>query len=296
MTGTLSSSGNFGGMLDHIEVSGTTDTSDFHLSGSGHSRRLSTEFHAAVDTTNGDTFLQNVVGQFDRTTIVSAGRVAGDNGKLASLDLFATDARIEDLLNLFIEAKRAPMTGTVNFGAHVEIPPGDEQFVNKLKLHGDFGLEGGKFTNPKTQGSINKLSASAQKAEKHDSREEGQIALSNLKGHVTVTDGIATLTNLSFNIPGAFARLNGTYSLIDYTVDVHGTLVTKGKLSAATSGMKSVLVKAIAPLLKKRSGTRIIPFKITGKYQHTMVSLDIAANNRGRIPHSEVGPLIKVDR
>jgi hypothetical protein len=99
--------------------------------------------------------------------------------------------------------------------------------------------------------------------------------LSNLKGHVVLRDGIATLSNVSFSVPGAFARIYGTYSLIDYKVDLHGTLITTGKVADATSGFKAVLVKAITPFLKKRAKAKIVHFKITGKYQHTTVSLDL---------------------
>ncbi|MBV9301435.1 MAG: hypothetical protein JOY62_05665 [Acidobacteriaceae bacterium] len=275
-SGILFSNGKFSGTLDHIEVAGTTDTPDFHVSDSGHTRRLTTQFHAAVDATNGDTLLENVVGQFNRTTIVSEGRVVGENGKMTSLDMFATDAHIEDLLNLFIEAKRAPMNGSVSFGAHIEIPPGDQPFLKKLKLHGDFGLQGGKFTNPRTQGSVEKLSESAQKAERGDhSQEDLETALSNLRGHVSVSDGIATLSNLSFSVPGAYARMNGTYSLIDYRIDVRGILLTRGTVANATSGVRSVFLKAISPFLKKKNGVQIVPFRITGRYRHTMVSLDL---------------------
>jgi hypothetical protein len=36
-----------------------------------------------------------------------------------------------------------------------------------------------------------------------------------------------------------------------------------------------VLVKAITPFFKKRASAKIVHFKITGKYQHTTVSLDL---------------------
>jgi hypothetical protein len=275
VSGTLFSTGKFRGILDHIEVAGSTDTPNFQVSDTSHTRRLMTEFHAAVDGTGGDTFLENVIGHFDGTTVEATGRVAGDDGKLTSVDFYGSDGRIEDLLNLFISAKRAPMTGSVTFRAHVEVPPGSERFKEKVRLVGDFGIGGGKFMNPGTQGSIGKLSESAQKAEKSDHPEDPSTVLSNLKGHVVLRDGIATLSNVSFSVPGAFARIYGTYNLIDYKVDLHGTLITTGKVADATSGFKAVLVKAITPFLKKRAKAKIVHFKITGKYQHTNVSLDL---------------------
>jgi hypothetical protein len=277
ISGTLYSKGKFSGILDHIEVAGTTDTPNFQVFNTSHTRRLTTEFHAALDATGGDTFLENVIGHFDRTTVAATGSVTGENGKLTSVDLFGTDGRIENLLDLFIKDKRAPMTGGVRFRAHVELPPESESFIKKLKLVGDFGIGGGKFMNPHTQGGIGKLSESAQKAEKWDHPEDPATVVSNLKGHVVAQDGIATLSNLSFSVPGAYARMHGTFSLIDHNVDLHGTLITTGKVGDATSGVKALLVKAITPLFKKRASAKIVPFKITGKYQHTTVSLDLSA-------------------
>ena len=69
ISGTLFSTGKFSGILDHIEVAGTTDTPNFQVFNTSHTRRLTTEFHAAVDATGGDTFLENVIGHFDRTTV-----------------------------------------------------------------------------------------------------------------------------------------------------------------------------------------------------------------------------------
>lgn len=280
ISGTLSSNGKFSGMLDHIELAGTTDTPNFKVSRSSHTRQVTTEFHAAVDATDGNTFLENVIGHFDRTTLAGTGRIAGEDGKITSLEIFATGGRIEDLLNLFVSANHPPMTGSVSFRTHVEFPPDSQSFIRKLKLVGDFGIGGGKFVNANTQGEIGHLSESAEKAEKEEPPENPATVVSNLKGHVVMGDGIATLSNVSFSIPGAFARLHGTYNLTDYRVDLRGTLVTRGKLSKATSGMKSVLVAAISPLFRRRASLKVVPFKITGPYGHTTVSLDISAKNR----------------
>ncbi len=134
--------------------------------------------------------------------------------------------------------------------------------------------------NAHTQGDIGRLSESAEKAEKAEAPENPATVVSNLKGHVVVQDGIATLSNLSFSIPGAFARMHGTYSLIDYRVDLHGTLITRGKVSKATSGFKSVLVAAISPLFKRRASLKVVPFRITGRYRHTTVALDMGPKQR----------------
>ena len=62
--GILSSTGKYAGILDKIVVDGTTDTPDFHIAISGRNVPLHTEFHAIVDGTNGDTYLQPVRAGF----------------------------------------------------------------------------------------------------------------------------------------------------------------------------------------------------------------------------------------
>ena len=98
--------------------------------------------------------------------------------------------------------------------------------------------------------------------------------LSDLKGHVVVRNGIANLSHLSFRVAGAAAAVSGTYNLINEQIDLHGTLETNGELSAATSGFKSLMLKAITPFFKKKSGIKIVPFKITGTYAKPTVALD----------------------
>ena len=58
-----------------------------------------------------------------------------------------------------------------------------------------------------------------------------QNVLSDLKGHVLLSNGIATFSNLSFGVPGALAQMRGTYNLISEKIDLHGTLKTEAEIS-----------------------------------------------------------------
>ncbi len=73
--------------------------------------------------------------------------------------------------------------------------------------------------------------------------------------------------------------MNGTYNLLDYNIDLHGKLDTRGSPSAAATEFKSVLLKALTPFLKKRHGDQILPFKITGNYRKVDVGLDLHHKN-----------------
>jgi hypothetical protein len=73
--GILSSTGKFNGQLDRIVVDGTTDTPDFQLDTAQHSVPLETQFHAIVDGTSGDTYLQPVAATLGGSKFTCAGSV-----------------------------------------------------------------------------------------------------------------------------------------------------------------------------------------------------------------------------
>lgn len=73
--GTLSSAGTYQGVLERIEVNGTTETPDFSLDVAGQKVPLSTRFKAIVDGTNGDTFLEQVEARLNNSVINAKGSI-----------------------------------------------------------------------------------------------------------------------------------------------------------------------------------------------------------------------------
>ena len=222
ISGLLSSAGKYAGKLDHIDISGATDTPDFEVKSGGHPVYLKAEFSTFVDAMHGDTFLNRVDAHFRNTHVVAEGSVAGSairKGKVALLRLSARNGRIEDLLGLFVKKDRPPMSGVVSLQAKVEIPSGPTPFLKKVKLRGTFGIGGGAFAEPSTQQGVNQLSAGAL-GEK--STDDPETALTDLTGGVDLANGIAHFVDLSFGIPGAHARMHGTYGLIDEKIDLRG--------------------------------------------------------------------------
>jgi AsmA-like protein len=274
--GILASDGQFQGTLESIAVEGTTEIPDFAVRGSSHRLGLKSQFRAKVDAMNGDVMLDKVSAQLMKTRVLASGSVASkehEHGKTASLDLAVQGGRIEDLLLLFVSAKRAPLTGTISLKAKAEAPPGNEPFLKKLAMTGNFGIEGALFTKKRTQEDLDKLSAAAQG--KKDQPDDAESAISDLQGHVVVRDGVATFSDLSFRVPGALARLHGTFDLTTERVNLRGVLLMQSNLPQATSGIKSFLLKAIDPFLKKnRRGGARIPITITGTYEHPVYKSD----------------------
>ncbi|HWF11893.1 MAG TPA: hypothetical protein VG297_25670 [Bryobacteraceae bacterium] len=288
--GILAARGNFQGTLTNVNVSGTLSVPDFRVARSVHAVALTAAYRASVNARNADVALDRVEAHVAHTTILANGRIdgqKGQEGKTAHIELAVHKGRVEDLLNYFSEEQTASMTGAVTLHAFAEVPPGPH-FLRKLRLTGDFGVDSGKFTSPSTQAPISALSASArakeEKEDKADADKEGKAekeekdtgaTASNLRAHVLVRNGMAELTGISFEFPGAIANMDGTFQLISKQVDIHGDLRTTGSLSHTTSGFKALMLKVAAPFMKKRN-TTVAPFAITGTSSDPRVGLDLS--------------------
>ena len=218
IAGTLSSQGKFNGTLGHIDAEGDVDVPDFKVSGNGHAVHLASSFHAVIDGANGDTHLTRVESHFGRTTVISQGDVKGHpglHGKTVRLAISVNQGRIEDLLRLFTDSARPAETGEVRLQTKVELPPGPQGFLRRLRLDGEFGIGGGRFTDAKVQMPMNRLAESARGETKDQEEVDPATVLSNLKGRVSANGGIAKLSNISFTEPGTLAEIEvRTTSLI----------------------------------------------------------------------------------
>ena len=71
-----------------------------------------------VDAIQGDVVLSSITASFARSSLLCSGSIIskkGEPGKVVSLDVSSDRARIEDLIDLFISGKQAPMTGNLVF-------------------------------------------------------------------------------------------------------------------------------------------------------------------------------------
>jgi hypothetical protein len=277
IAGTLSSAGKFGGVLQHIDITGRTQTPDFEVTSGGHQTALTTQFDAFVDAIHGDTFLKRVEAKLGRTTVTAEGSVAGvegRDGKVARIKLTTRRGRIEDLMVLFTSDRRSPMSGEVSLHANVEIPSGDQPFLDKVKLDGGFGISDGSFAKADTQTSVDTLSAGARGQNKDDP----ETVLTDLQGIVALKRRVATFSDLSFGVPGADARMKGTYNIGNSKIDLHGTMRVDTKISQTTTGAKALLLKVMDPLFKKKKKGEIIPVHIAGTYKDPAFGLDLTSS------------------
>lgn len=268
IAGFLASDGSFQGLLQQFEVRGKTSMPDFEVKKAAHEISLNTQFEARVNGKNGDVVLTKLLARLGGSGIDSYGEVAGtrgQKGKTTSLDLKIASGRIQDFLFLFLKDRVPPMNGKFTFKGHATLPPDKEPFNHKVQLEGDFGIDEARLSNPKTQANLEQLSERAE-GEKDEVPER---VVSDLKGHVVLRNGIATFSHLTFRVPGAKAKLHGTYSLITHQIDLHGKLSMKASLHKATYGVRSFLAKILNPLLKKNHhGGAIVALSVTGIYPH----------------------------
>jgi len=263
ISGKLSSEGKFRGVLERLDVNGTTDIPDFQVRTSNHKVHLQTEFKAVVDGTSGDVLLDPVVAKFGKTSMLCKGAVVkkkGLEGKSIVLDVHLEDGRIEDVVKLAV-AGEPPMVGKIQFRSKMELPPGDVDVIQKLRLDGNFGVGNAEFTTPTVQEKIETLSHKSRGLDKDEIKDERIV--SDLRGSFILRNAIVTFKKLAFVVPGAAVNLEGTYNLGNSQIDFEGELQMQAKLSETQKGVKSLLLKVVDPFFRKGKKT-VLPIKVTG--------------------------------
>jgi hypothetical protein len=264
IAGTLSSTGQYRGQLNQLEIEGETDTPDFSLDPVGRPVPLHTEFSATVDGTTGDTYLHPVRATLLHSLIIARGSVVRSSAKpghVIALEIVAPKARLQDILRLATKSSQPVMSGLVNIKAKMLLPPGKQKVVDRLNLVGEFGVDDAQFASTEVREKLESLSRHALGKPKN---EDAGSAVTDLSGHFQLAESRAGFKNLDFSIPGAQIKLDGTYNLHSEALDFAGDLRMQAKLSQTVTGPKSVFLKLIDPLFKKDGAGSVVPIRISG--------------------------------
>ncbi len=273
IAGILSSRGHFGGPLDHLTVDGSTETPDFRLAESEHPVALYTTYHAIVDGTTGDTYLQPVQAHFRNTYFTCTGKVIKlrGQGHDIQLNVVMPRGRVEDSLWLAVKSDQPLLTGALAMHAALDIPPDPYRTVEKrLRLNGAFQLNRVSFTNDETDRRIDEVSLRAQGKPDEAKALSGQkgrddLALtSSMAGNFSLADGVLSLHPATFQMPGLQATMTGTYALSGQTMNINGTARLDVAVSRLVGGWKSLLLKPLDPLFRKQGAPAVIPFAVSG--------------------------------
>jgi hypothetical protein len=269
ISGILSSHGQFGGVLDHITIDGETETPDFALDVSDHPMPLHTIFHAYVDGTTGDTYLDPVQARLKSSDFTASGKVVliKHRGHDIDLKVDVPHARIQDFLELGVKTRPPLMNGIITMKSHLHIPPGDTRVPLKIELAGVFQLHDVRFNNPKIQDKVDGLSARAQGKPKEvasDSTDHEAEVSSMMAAKFSLGHGLMNVNDLHYQIPGALVMMNGVYSMDGNLFEFKGHVRTDATASQMVSGWKSWLLKPVDPFLKKNGAGLELPISISG--------------------------------
>ena len=283
ISGTLSSQGTFGGTLADIEATGETDTPDFTVKVGGHPFPLHVRYQALIDGTNGDTRLKVIDAWFLDSHLHASGAVLGapkgQHGHTVTLDVAMDKARIEDIMTMAVGTATPPIVGGLTLTTTFVLPPGENDVAERLRLDGRFTIGRARFTNYDVQGKIEELSKRGQGKTEQPEKER---VLSDFKGRFTLANGQLVLPDLTFAVPGARVELTGTYALKAETLDFKGQLLLDADISQTTTGIKSLLLKAVDPIFRRKDGTgSAVPIKIGGTRNAPAFGLDVGRVFKG---------------
>ena len=275
ISGTLSSVGDYTGKLNHLVVDGTTDVPDFKLDGRAKPVHLTTQFHALVDGTNGDTYLQPVSAKFLNSRVVVKGEVGGEpgqKGKTILLDIEVHDSRMEDLLNLAVASQRPMLTGGVLTLAKLLIPPGNQTVLDRIRLSGSFRVSNAKFTDETVN---EKVVALSRRALGRPGDKNIQDVPVDLAGTFSLANARLNFSRLQFEAPGAVAEVKGSYDLGSEAVNFTGEVRLQAKVSQTMTGAKRVLLKPVDPIFSRHNAGTYLPVNVSGNRDSPQIKLDV---------------------
>jgi hypothetical protein len=288
IAGILSSTGRFTGTLGSITVNGTTNTPDFRLDISQHPVALHTDFHALVDGTTGDTRLNPVKATVLHSQLTASGSVirsAGVPGHDTELDIVIDRGRIEDMLVLSMKSSPPLLRGALALRTHISVPPGPVSVSKKLRMKGTLSIREATFSDPLMQQKIQDLSMRAQGKPHLANPTDAQAITFAMSGDFVVTNTIAHITNLTYQIPGANIDMYGEYSLGTSVFDFHGIVRTQATASQMTTGWKSLLLTPFDSMLKKNGAGLELPIHVAGANSSYDIRLDYG--HAKRLPKPE---------
>jgi hypothetical protein len=286
IAGILSSTGQYAGTLRNLVVNGETDTPDFHLTNFGNALPLQTRFHAKVDGTDGDTWLDPVEATLGHSHFLAEGQIvrmtAGASGKLhdAGHDIALTvnvdKARIEDFLALVGKTPSPPLlTGDLTVKTTVHIPPATAPVQERMTLDGNFRLEQAEFTNAKIQDRIRDLSLRGQ-GHPGEVKTAGTAPVdSEMDGKFTMASGVITLPQLNYSVPGAQIELRGTYGLEGGALSFTGIAKMQATVSQMVGGWKGFLLKPADRFFKKDGAGTEVSIHISGTRENPDFGIDL---------------------
>ncbi len=96
-----------------------------------------------------------------------------------------------------------------------------------------------------------------------------------------MANGVITLPNLVFTVPGADINLNGTYKLDGGMLGFIGVAKMQATVSKMVGGWKGILLKPADHMFKKDGAGTEVPIHVAGTYKNPEFGVDVKG-----VPHS----------
>lgn len=300
IAGILGSNGTYEGTLRDIAVDGNADVPDFRLPEFGNSVVLHTTFHAKVDGTDGDTWLDPVDATLGHSHFTTRGKVVrvkpsadsgapvmtanlpplADYGHDIELKVDVDRGRIEDFLRLANKSPTPFLTGNLTTRASLHIPPGKQSAHQRIRLDGEFKLEDARFSDTHVQSKIEDLSLRGQGRPQDVKKTDPNEVASEMEGAFHMADGVIALPEVHYNVPGAAIELQGHYAL-EGLMHFEGTARMQATVSQMVGGWKGWLLKPADRLFRKDGAGTVVPILIRGPHDAPEFSVDF-----GRMKHT----------
>jgi hypothetical protein len=295
IAGILSSTGDYKGTLRNLVVDGQTETPDFRLTRFGNALQLKTHFHARVDGTNGDTWLEPVDATLGRSHFTATGQIVRVPGKVVegtqqftghdiALDVVVDKARIEDFMRLAGKSTKVLLTGDVTSKTALKIPPGPLPVHRRLKLDGWFALDHAQFTSQRVQGRIAELSLRGQGRPDELKTTDPASILSQMQGRFKMASGTITLPEVEYTVPGAKIELKGTYALEGGGLNFEGTAKMEASVSKMVGGWKGLLLTPADSFFKKGGEGTEFPIHVRGTRDQPEFGVEFGKLKIGKEP------------
>jgi hypothetical protein len=294
IAGILSSTGNYKGTLRDIQAEGKADVPDFRLTHFGNPVALHTEFHARVDGTNGDTWLDPVDAVLGHSHFTTRGQVVrvkrphgqgleavssanlpplADQGHDIKLTVDVDRGRIEDFLRLANRSPNPVLTGDLSVKASLHIPAGKQPVYQRITIDGTFQLDQAKFTSDKVQGRIEELSLRGQGHPGDIKKTAPDQVTSQMDGEFHMADAVINLPEIHYDVPGAAIQLKGHYALEGF-MQFEGTARMQATVSQMVGGWKGMLLKPADRFFKKDGAGTLVPIEIRGAHDAPEFTID----------------------
>lgn len=295
IAGILNSTGSYSGMLRALVADGDATVPDFRLTHFGNPLALHTRFHARIDGTNGDTWLDSVDAMLGHSHFTTTGQIVrvridpatgmipvNENllppsshagGHLIDLKVNVDGGRIEDFLTLASRSQTPILTGAITTSAVLHIAPGHDPVHQRMRLDGTFKLDQARFTSEKIEGRIRELSLRGQGHPDELKSAYNAPVECAMQGEFHMANAVITMPTLNFTVPGADVQLQGRYELEGF-MHFSGAARIQATVSQMVGGWKGFLLKPADRFFRKDGAGTLVPIEIRGPHDAPEFSVD----------------------